>query len=166
MNYELARKIWKYNPTTGIFHWTHRRTSTCPAGSVAGSVNSRGYISINYFRKMYKGHRLAWLMTYGHWPPQCIDHINGNGQDNRIDNLRSVSVQENARNSKLRVTNTSGVFGVCWRPKINKWRARITISGRDIHLIEHSSFFEAVCARKSAEVKFKFHKNHGRLSNE
>jgi hypothetical protein len=39
-------------------------------------------------------HRYVWFLRHGEWP-NIIDHINGVRQDNRIDNLRSVSIREN-----------------------------------------------------------------------
>lgn len=43
-------------------------------------------------------HRVAWFLHYGKWPTKCIDHINGDRHDNRINNLRDVGHIDNCRN--------------------------------------------------------------------
>jgi hypothetical protein len=70
-------------------------------------------------------HRLAWACYYGDWPEDQVDHINGNKRDNRIDNLRSVSNQENHKNCPMRRDNTSGVNGVYLDKRSGSWVARV-----------------------------------------
>ena len=43
-------------------------------------------------------HHAVWAVCKGCWPEQQLDHINGNKQDNRIENLREVSASENKMN--------------------------------------------------------------------
>jgi hypothetical protein len=71
------------------------------AGNESGWMDNCGYFIIKLNRKTYKAHRIAWLLTYGSWPEDQIDHINGNGLDNRLENLRDVSNRENLRNKKI-----------------------------------------------------------------
>ena len=54
-----------------------------------------------------------------------IDHINGNRNDNRFDNLRLATDSQNIRNQKKRKTNTSGFKGVGWSKQNKKWRSRL-----------------------------------------
>jgi hypothetical protein len=103
---------------------------------------------------------------YGEWPNHEIDHINGDSLDNRICNLRDVTSQGNNRNMSLAKTNTSGVCGVRYKKDRSKWVALITLNNRQTHLGYYQDFFEAVCARKSAERKYGFHENHGRQKND
>lgn len=58
-----------------------------------------------------------------------VDHINGNTLDNRRENLRLATNQQNQINSKMRKNNTSGFKGVSWCKKTGKWRARIRHEG-------------------------------------
>jgi hypothetical protein len=60
-----------------------------------------------------------------------VDHINGNGLDNRRENLRVVTHAENMKNMRKPVTNTSGVKGVRLRPgpKGDRWSAEIRAHG-------------------------------------
>jgi len=91
-----------------------------------------------------------------------IDHINGDRCDNRLLNLRVVSPQVNAMNRSNRSDNTSGCLGVCWHPSTQKWRARIKVMGKQKSLGLFAEKIDAICARKDAEKKYGFHRNHGR----
>ena len=63
-----------------------------------------------------------------------VDHINGDGLDNRRENLRLATHAENSRNLRMPSTNSSGLKGASWHKAAQKWRSRIIINGQDIHL--------------------------------
>lgn len=63
-----------------------------------------------------------------------IDHKDRNKADNRRKQLRSATRSQNTGNEELRSTNTSGFRGVSWHAARQKWRARITINGKEKHL--------------------------------
>jgi len=155
------QKILHYDKETGIFTWAYRRAHRALKGSVAGTIYNNEYIVITIDKKLYKAHRLAWLHVYGEFPKVHIDHINHIRTDNSIDNLRSVTLQENNKNKSLGRNNTSGICGVRWKKQSNKWIARINAFGKKIHLGYFISFDEAVKARKKAEVIYGYHENHG-----
>ena len=98
---------------------------------------------------------------YGVFPEGLLDHINHNKLDNRLINLRVVSHSVNHKNTPLNRNNTSGITGVYFMTKRNKWMAGIKSNYKAINLGLFKDKFEAICARKSAEVKHKFHSNHG-----
>jgi hypothetical protein len=123
-----------------------------------------GYFYGPILGKWHKAHRVIWAMKHGYWPPQEIDHINGDGTDNRLENLRAVSPRQNRRNQKTPKTNTSGVLGVYWCKPDRKWKAQIKIDGRKIHLGAFSTIEDAAEARAAANVRFGFHENHGRAA--
>ena len=83
-----------------------------------------------------------------------VDHINGNGLDNRRENLRIVTQQQNAFNRAIQTNNTSGHKGVSLVKRNNKWLARIGFNGKRIVLGTFDSYEEAVEARKIAEIKY------------
>jgi len=110
-------------------------------------------------------HRLAWLYTYGSFPNGDIDHINGNGLDNRIANLRDVTRSVNLSNAKKRVDNTTGITGVVKAHTKGKWQAQIGLiatTGKFKYLGTFDEIWDAICARKSADNAYGFNKNHGR----
>jgi hypothetical protein len=63
-----------------------------------------------------------------------VDHIDGNGLNNQRSNLRLATHQQNMCNQGLLSTNSSGWKGVRWHKQRQKWQARITVDGREIHL--------------------------------
>lgn len=83
-----------------------------------------------------------------------IDHKNRNTLDNRKSNLRLVTKSQNAMNTKVPANNTSGVMGVCYNKKQDKWRAYITINQQQINLGYYKEFNEAVKNRLLGEKKY------------
>lgn len=156
------KEVLHYCPDSGVFTWKVSKHNRVKLGAIAGSIDAHGYRVIRVSLEIYKSHRLAFLYQNGNLPKNQVDHINGNKSDNRIKNLRQVSNKENAKNQKLRVTNTSGVVGVSFHSIYKKWQASICCNYKYVYLGRFKDFFEAVCARKSAEVRFGFHENHGR----
>jgi hypothetical protein len=115
-----------------------------------------------FFGKKIKAHRAAWLLYYGEWPNDAIDHINGNPGDNRIANLRVVDQLTNQKNAKRPKNNTSGAVGLIILKGSGRWRAAIKVNYQEIHLGVFDRFEDAFRARKAAERKYGFHPNHGR----
>ena len=142
-----------YNPTTGVF---------MRGASVAGSINKNGYRYISIANKKHLAHRLAWAMYYGVEPVGEIDHINGRRDDNRVENLRLVSHQENAHNMKEPPNhNTSGLLGVSFYKRDGSWAASIKVGGRKKHLGYYHSPEAAHAAY--VEAKHHLHPTHRRL---
>lgn len=123
-----------YDPLTGVFVW-----ADCPlhkhTGEVAGYKRPDGYIRIVAFGNRYLAHRLAWFFHYGEFPKKHLDHINGNPADNRIENLREVTHQQNMQNRRVVNKNSkSGLMGAYKTPRSPMWYARIFSNGKPIHL--------------------------------
>ncbi|MDW9644459.1 HNH endonuclease signature motif containing protein [Sinorhizobium meliloti] len=175
LTYAQVSEVLKLAPETGRLFWRKRPTHLCKdehqakvwnslyAGKEAlYSINSAGYRTGCIFRSQQLAHRVVWLLHSGEWPTHNIDHINGIRTDNRIANLRAVTKAENLRNRALSSKNTSGVMGVHWSAKDERWIAAIIHDGRYIHLGSFVAFDDAVAARKGGEREYGFHPNHGR----
>lgn len=63
-----------------------------------------------------------------------VDHINGNGLDNRYENLRLATRQQNIANKRMSKNNTSGYKGVSWCKSKQKWRAVVKVCGSQLNL--------------------------------
>ena len=83
----------------------------------------KGYRMGSFKNKMYYEHRLVWFYHYGKWPKGNIDHVNGDRNDNRINNLREATVQQNAFNKKSLTGSSSSHKGVTWDKNSKKWKA-------------------------------------------
>lgn len=153
---ELTEALY-YNKQFGIFVWRKPRKGIV-VGSIAGTINPRGYVNLVINRVSYLAHRLAWFYVNGEWPVHNIDHINHRKADNRIINLRDVTQSENLRN---RSGSSGGVIGVTWDKSKSSWSARIIGNGKHCFLGRFKDKDGAIKARKAAEVRYGYHINHG-----
>ena len=112
-------------------------------------INEQGYVvsTINLLHRIVMGSPNTIF---------DIDHIHGETtrNDNRKYNLRITTKSQNMMNVGLRSNNKSGVTGVIWHKRSNKWRAFIRINGKQIELGLFDNFEDAVIIRKKAEEKY------------
>lgn len=112
-----------------------------------------GYLVSSYFfddtRRFVRFHRIIMNAQ----PNQCVDHINKNKADNRKQNLRCCKREDNDLNRNLYVTNTSGVSGVYFDKKRNKWVASITYRRTKIYIGRFDIKEDAVRARLDKEME-------------
>lgn len=154
---EALRSLLHYDSATGEFTWVRKSHSKAKAkpGDIAGGLCCYGYVRIKIGKKSYKAHRLAWLYTYGEWPTEFIDHINGDRSDNRISNIRCASNAQNQQNRKAGTNSSHGLLGVTWNNQANRWAARIMLNGKRKHIGYYGSAEEASHAYQ--EEKRKLH---------
>lgn len=109
-----------YDPESGKLSWLTSRQGrklNAEAGTIRRvSILHRREAKYRFVcvdRRTYPAHRLIWILVYG-WIPvgMQIDHIDGDGLNNKLNNLRIVTAKEQARNSAMPTTNTSGHVGV------------------------------------------------------
>lgn len=159
---------------TGVLTWKPRDRKFFSSDRSASAWNARfagkraldaqhpdGYKTGLIFRKAYLAHRVLFAMKAGAWP-EYIDHINGDRGDNRLDNLREVTKVQNGCNAAKPCTNTSGHIGVSWNSRDKRWTAYITLHQKRKALGNFKTIDEAIKCRKSYEVLYGFHPNHGR----
>ena len=142
-----ALEKFHLNPETGEVWRNHKNCS-----KLITAKNSKGYLVCKINNKNYLAHRIIWLMTYGSFPTDQIDHINGIKTDNRICNLREATTSQNKMNSSKYKNNTSGYKGVIWYQ--GKWCARIGINSKSIYLGCFTDLEEAAQTYKEAELKY------------
>lgn len=182
---EIARELLTYNPDTGKLFWKERTAkyfknpknpnytkswNTKWAGKEAltnitrrnsGQISRLGGRVLN---KNYTAHRIVWLIYYGEWPKNQIDHINQDPTDNRIKNLRDVTNAENNKNKTLQNNNKTGYLGVSKRH--GKYRAEINVNNIRKHLGYYDTVEEAAAARAVANINYNYHPNHGKEKKE
>lgn len=100
-------------------------------GRKVGCPNGSGYITVVHNKRKYYLHQLIFLMHHGYIPSN-IDHVDGIGSNNRIENLREASVSQNMQNTKLNTLNTSGFKGVHFNKQKKKWQAKLWLHGKQI----------------------------------
>jgi len=83
-----------------------------------------------------------------------VDHVYHNRWDNRKEFLRIVTNSQNQMNASLMPNNTSGITGVSWNIKREKWVAYIMVNERQVQLGYFDDFNKAVEVRKDAELKY------------
>ncbi len=166
---ETGELIWKKRTqelfkTVGAFGMWNTRFAGKPVGTNHPDRNGKIYLRTKIDGSFYRVHRIIWMLVRGENPDQ-VDHINGNGLDNRLTALRNVTHAENQRNVKLGCNNTSGHYGVHWHVdnarNTARWVAKISDKNQLIHLGYFDDKWDAICARKSAEHKYNYHENHG-----
>jgi hypothetical protein len=159
------KDLLDYNEHTGALTWKVTRSSKVREGQEAGwpacTYSGKWYRRIGIDYETYYAHRVIWMIVHGRLPKNQIDHINGDGLDNRLSNLRDVTVLINNKNVRKRATNKSGCTGVHWLKSKKRWVATISADKSTIYLGRFIEKWDAICVRKSAERKFGFHLNHG-----
>lgn len=83
-----------------------------------------------------------------------VDHIDGDTMNNRKENLRICTRQQNSMNRKMNIRNKSGYKGVIWDKRTSKWMAYIMVNYKFKNLGYHINIEDAVVARSIAEEKY------------
>ncbi len=122
----------RYDPSTGLFFWRSKDKKRSKEDWLAGGKDKLGYVSIRIRGRGYYAHHLAWLLVYGTMPAY-LDHKDLNPSNNRIDNLRIATHQQNCLNRSLRSDSQTGFKGVKRCP-YGKFMVRIMIGEKRKYL--------------------------------
>lgn len=154
LSVERLRQIFDYDPHRGCLIY-RINGSRYKRGQEAGYPNGRGHLTVFVQGRRYGVHRLIWFHVYGRWPLDEIDHKDGNGTNNRLDNLRECSHFQNQGNlrkwSKKKLPK--GVSKFKNRNRNKPFIARIKINYKQIHLGTFATAEDAhaayLCAAKN-----------------
>jgi hypothetical protein len=146
MNIEKIKEYILYNEETGKFFWVKPRKGT-RKNKEAGRLDRNGYRTICFFGKHYLAHRLAWWYVHNEFPKGPLDHINRTKDDNRIENLRCLTISQNGLNTSQESTNISGRRGVGYCKRDKLWISYL--SGKRLGSFKEKE--DAIKCREQAE---------------
>lgn len=169
-------EVFEYDAKNGKIYWKRREEDQFEsyrsfkmfngkfAGKEAGSLFHVGQLTYRRLKMDNKNffiHTLIWIIENNE-RIEKIDHIDGNGLNNRISNLRNGHGSINNKNCRQYKNNTSNQTGVYYYKRNKKWGSLI-VNQHERHFLGLHGSYDAACqARKEAERKYGFHENHGR----
>jgi hypothetical protein len=121
---ETANHLFEYKD--GNLYWKNP-VQKQNIGKVVGFDSGHGYKRVDIKGKQFSVHRIVFLMHHGYLP-KMIDHIDGNGTNNAIENLRETDSSKNNFNSVYKNKNKSGYRNVFYNEERNNWTIYITIN--------------------------------------
>ena len=125
----LSQKYLKelFDYKNGDLYWKVSLSNRTQIGRKTGFLNTNGYLQTCINKITYLNHRLIYIWHYGN-EPKYIDHIDNIRTNNKIENLREVTISQNCKNGKLRTNNKSGVKNVHWYKRDQKWSVDLKIN--------------------------------------
>tara|TARA_R110002153_G_C13048146_1_gene470658 strand:+ start:74 stop:532 length:459 start_codon:yes stop_codon:yes gene_type:complete len=140
VSYDRVNELFYYDKDVGLL--VHRRLGR----RIINVPVNTGYMSVSVDYRQVPAHRVIYLLHNPDMDQSLqIDHINGVKMDNRIENLRLVTEQENHFNRRDVVGFTWGRGG---------WRTYIVVSGKYINLGNYDNKLDARAAYLRAKKKY------------
>lgn len=152
---ERLKHLLHYDPLTGVFTNIAPRKKIRVGERSGTSESGRWVITID--RRHYPAARLAWFYMTGEWPPAQVDHKDRNPANDVWTNLRLATNKQNQENRSLDRRNKSGIKGVHWQSRIQRWIAQIRHDGKTLHLGCFAQLADAASARADAESRLFTH---------
>ncbi len=138
---ERAWKIW------------NTRFSLKEAGNLFTTNGIDQRWQLNFYGQKILRYVVVWALHHGRWE-LGLDHKDRNPLNDRIENLRIATHEQNMRNASKPSTNISGYKGVAWESKRQKWFASIRINGKSKYLGRFDDPLEAHNAYMDAARKY------------
>lgn len=134
ISHEKLLELFDYDAETGelVRRCNVRGLGLNRKGDRPRHKGPNGYAAVGADVKKYLYHRLVWFWHHNEWP-EVIDHIDGDKQNNRIENLRACTQSQNLCNVQIPSDNKSGFKGVSIHIPTGKWRARC-----GLHKVQHN----------------------------
>lgn len=165
---EVLHKLLTYDPSTGKLFWKPRdinmfrteraykawntRYANIEAGTISkvSKSDTLAYIQVSIDDRLYRAHMLIWIM-HNNTISGVIDHIDGDGLNNKLSNLRDIKQSSNIRKCKMRKNNTNGYRGVSLTDS-GKYAVAITKNRKKIHLGRYTDIAYAGRVYATAEL--------------
>jgi hypothetical protein len=157
LSLEKIKELLEIDETsfTGL-RWKISATNRTKIGDSAGSINGNGYLQVQIGGKKYYNHRIIYALYHNielDQLPVMLDHIDCNPENNRISNIRACTQNENQRNKRKPINNTSDIKGVCWHKQHQKWHAQISVNNKVNHIGYFKNILDAADAYKKACIE-------------
>lgn len=172
----FLHECFVYDPVTGVLRWKEHRplahflnertmlsSNARWGGKIAGTrhkargrASNRFYIVVWVQKERHQAHRVIWSMVHGmdlNEVPEFLDHRDGFGDNNCLNNLRPATKSQNSSNKVKGTNNTSGFKGVYWHSRSNAYVAKIKQGSTVLYLGTFESAAEAHEAYKMAAAK-------------
>lgn len=146
---ELVQAWFAYDPETGLVTRLRKHRSNIPT-----ELNpSRG--RVDFFGVRYQVTHIIWVLYYGKWPDEFIDHKDHNLQNRRINNLREATRAQNGWNRIERNPNGKGVTFRSDKREGLQWQAQIQVNNEKMNL----GFFATreLASEAFAQAALKYH---------
>lgn len=156
---ERLKELFEYKQD-GTFVRKIATSNRVKVGEIVGWSSVGGkYVGLTVNGIKTLMHRMVFLYHHG-YVPKYIDHIDGNGNNNRIENLREATHSQNISNGKCRTNNKSGVKNVVWCASSKKWGVFLRVKGKQTYFGVYSDLDAA--ERVAIQTRQKY---HGQFAN-
>jgi len=153
---QRLKEIFEYDPCGFLVRKSSGKKSSSNFGK-------RRYLRVVVDGKARFVHRMIFLYHYGYLP-DVIDHIDNDRANNRVENLRECTQQENCLNRAKHSTGKCPAKNVYWNKASNKWSVQVTVQGKRKYLGVYENL--ELANRIASEARDRFHgafANHGGL---
>ena len=148
--YEMLHELFELKD--GELFRKKRVSNNTKVGDIVGTTNATGYKQVKIGRITHLCHHIVYKMVHNK-EAVLLDHADGNRANNKIENLREVTVSQNAINSKKK-NNISGYKNVIWQKSRSNYIVKLHIDGKQKYIGEFKDVELADLVAQEARVKY------------